>query len=141
MLDQLQRAHEIRAAGLEALPDDVVTSGRPMVLREAVADWPFVREARRSDEAAVAYLNRFYNGRPVNALVAPPSELGRFFYRPDSKKMNFELAPGLLERFERYCRIESTAQRHRTQSPSTPGQLADRIDRATWPYRVGSTSS
>jgi tripeptide aminopeptidase len=34
-----------------------------------------------------------------------------------------ELAPGLLERFERYCRIESTAARKRTQSPSTPGQL------------------
>src|SRR3954447_4578333 len=34
-----------------------------------------------------------------------------------------ELAPGLLERFERYVRIESTAQRDRTQSPSTPGQL------------------
>jgi hypothetical protein len=96
MLDQLQRAQEIRAAGLKALPDDVATSGRPMVLREAVADWPIVREAGRSDEAAVAYLNRFYNGRPVNALVAAPSEQGRFFYRPDSKKMNFELAPGLL---------------------------------------------
>lgn len=34
-----------------------------------------------------------------------------------------ELAPGLLERFDRYVRIESTAGRHRTQSPSTPGQL------------------
>jgi tripeptide aminopeptidase len=34
-----------------------------------------------------------------------------------------ELAPGLLERFERYVRIESTAARSRTQSPSTPGQL------------------
>src|SRR3954469_15705423 len=34
-----------------------------------------------------------------------------------------ELAPGLLERFERYVRIESTAARTRTQSPSTPGQL------------------
>jgi tripeptide aminopeptidase len=34
-----------------------------------------------------------------------------------------ELAPGLLERFERYVRIESTAARARTQSPSTPGQL------------------
>jgi tripeptide aminopeptidase len=34
-----------------------------------------------------------------------------------------ELAPGLLERFERYVRIESTAGRSRTQSPSTPGQL------------------
>jgi hypothetical protein len=96
MLDQLQRAHEIRATGLAALPDDVATSGLPAVLRGAVADWPFVREAQRSDEAAVAYLGRFYNGRPVNALVAPPSEHGRFFYRPDSKKMNFELAPGQL---------------------------------------------
>jgi tripeptide aminopeptidase len=34
-----------------------------------------------------------------------------------------ELAPGLLERFQRYCRIESTAARQRTQSPSSPGQL------------------
>src|SRR4051794_25783133 len=33
------------------------------------------------------------------------------------------LAPGLLERFERYVRIESTAARARTKSPSTPGQL------------------
>ena len=96
MLDQLQRAREIRAEGLEALPDEVSSGGRPVVLRGAVADWPFVHEAKRSDEAAVAYLNLFYNGQPVNALVAHPSEGGRFFYRPDSKKMNFELAPGLL---------------------------------------------
>jgi tripeptide aminopeptidase len=34
-----------------------------------------------------------------------------------------QLAPELLERFDRYVRIESTAGRHRTQSPSTPGQL------------------
>src|SRR3954451_15385082 len=34
-----------------------------------------------------------------------------------------ELAPGLLERFERYCRIDTQSQRERTQSPSTPGQL------------------
>ncbi|QEC50213.1 peptidase T [Baekduia soli] len=33
------------------------------------------------------------------------------------------LAPGLLERFTRYVRIDSTAARERTQSPSTPGQL------------------
>ena len=96
MLDQLQRAQEIDAAGLETLPDEVSSGGRPAVLRGAVSDWPFVREALRSDEAAAAYLNRFYNGRPVNALVAAPSEQGRFFYRADSKKMNFEQAPGSL---------------------------------------------
>jgi tripeptide aminopeptidase len=42
---------------------------------------------------------------------------------PYSSPLAQELAPGLLERFERYVRIDSTAQRHRTQSPSTPGQL------------------
>jgi tripeptide aminopeptidase len=33
------------------------------------------------------------------------------------------LAPGLLERFERYVRIDTQAKRDRTGSPSTPGQL------------------
>jgi tripeptide aminopeptidase len=42
---------------------------------------------------------------------------------PYSSPLAEELAPGLLERFERYVRIESTAARARTQSPSTPGQL------------------
>jgi tripeptide aminopeptidase len=42
---------------------------------------------------------------------------------PYSSPLAQELAPGLLERFERYVRIESTAQRDRSQSPSTPGQL------------------
>ncbi len=34
-----------------------------------------------------------------------------------------ELAPGLLERFERYVRIDTQARKNRTASPSTPGQL------------------
>ncbi len=34
-----------------------------------------------------------------------------------------ELAPGLLERFVRYCRMDTTSARDRTGSPSTPGQL------------------
>ncbi len=42
---------------------------------------------------------------------------------PYTSELAEELAPGLLERFERYVRIESTAARVRTQSPSTPGQL------------------
>jgi hypothetical protein len=94
MLEELQRAQEICATGLMDLPGEALNS--PLVLRGAVAGWPFVREAQRSDEAAVAYLGRFYNGRPISALVAAPSEYGRFFYRPDSKRMNFEAASALL---------------------------------------------
>lgn len=89
MFDQLQRVDEIPAAGLDALPDEIPGAARPTVLRGAVGNWPFVQAALQSDEAAVQYLGRFYTGRPVGAMVAAPSEKGRFFYRPDSKQMNF----------------------------------------------------
>jgi tripeptide aminopeptidase len=42
---------------------------------------------------------------------------------PFTSPLAQELAPGLLERFERYCRIDTQSRRERTQSPSTPGQL------------------
>jgi len=92
----LTHAEEISGAGLTSLPDSVVKAGRPTVLRGAVMDWPLVQAARQSDEAAVAYLLQFYAGRPVGTITAPPSERGRFFYRPDSKEMNFSRSTELL---------------------------------------------
>jgi hypothetical protein len=96
MFDQLQRVREIPGAGLEALPEEVASDRRPVVLRGAVADWPFVREAQKSDEAAVSYLDRFYNGTSVNTVVADPSERGRLFYRPGSKELNYRESPQVL---------------------------------------------
>jgi hypothetical protein len=90
MFETLHRVAEISAIGLDSLPDEVAAGGRPAVLRGAVKNWPFVRAALESDKAAVDYLDRFYNGRPVTAVVAAASERGRFFYRPDSKDMNFQ---------------------------------------------------
>jgi hypothetical protein len=96
MFDDLQRADEISGADLDSMPDDVVQRGRPMVLRGVAKDWPFVRAAVQSDEAAIAYLDSFYNGRPVSTVIAPAAENGRFFYRPDSKDMNFRASPQQL---------------------------------------------
>lgn len=90
MFETLHRVAEISAIGLDSLPDEVAAGGRPAVLRGAVKNWPFVRAALESDMAAVDYLDHFYNGRPVTAVVAAASEGGRFFYRPDSKDMNFQ---------------------------------------------------
>jgi tripeptide aminopeptidase len=42
---------------------------------------------------------------------------------PFTSPLAQELAPGLLERFLRYVRVDTQSQRDRTQSPSTPGQL------------------
>src|SRR5512138_949743 len=42
---------------------------------------------------------------------------------PHSSSLAQELSEPLLERFVRYCRLDTQAGRDRTQSPSTPGQL------------------
>src|SRR5947209_4380696 len=42
---------------------------------------------------------------------------------PFSSPLAEELAPGLLERFTRYVRIDTQSRRDRERSPSTPGQL------------------
>lgn len=94
MIDELHRADEISAGSAAAA--EAVAGDRPAVLRGAVRDWPFVQQALRSDEAAVAYLQRFYNGTPVNTVVAPPSERGRLFYQSGSKELNYRESPQLL---------------------------------------------
>ena len=96
MFDQLQPAKEISGTAPQILSDDVLDGGHPLVLRGAFKDWPVVQAALQSDEAAVAYLNHFYNGRPVSTIIASASEKGRFFYREDSKQLNFQGSPGVL---------------------------------------------
>lgn len=96
MVEGLQRADEIAASEPRSAIREVLGGARPAVLRGAARDWPFVREALRSDEAAVAYLDRFYNGTPVNTVVAPPSERGRLFYEAGSKALNYAESPQLL---------------------------------------------
>jgi hypothetical protein len=96
MFDQLQRAEEISGSELDSFPERLVENGRPVVLRGAFRDWAFVRAALQSDEEAAAYLGSFYNGRPVSTVVAPASEQGRFFYRPNSKELNFQRSDQVL---------------------------------------------
>ena len=96
MFDQLHRAEEISGSELDSFPEKLIDDGRPVVLRGAFKDWPFVRAALQSDEDAAAYLGRFYNGRPVSTVVAPASERGRFFYRANSKDLNFQRSDQVL---------------------------------------------
>ena len=96
MLADLRPVDEMPGHGLSALPDDLLSGGQPRVLRGVVGDWPLVKAARETDEAAVDYLLRFDNGQPVTTVVAAAAEQGRFFYRPESKAMNFERVPAAL---------------------------------------------
>lgn len=73
-----------------ALPEDVLRSTRPLVLRGLVSHWPMVAAARESAAAAADYLRRFDAAQaPVVAQVAPAASGGRFFYNEDLSGFNF----------------------------------------------------
>jgi hypothetical protein len=72
------------------LPDAVLESTEPLVLRGVAGHWPAVQAARASAADAVAYLQRFDAARaPVVATVGPPGISGRFFYDDTITAFNF----------------------------------------------------
>ncbi len=74
-------------------------ANQPAILRGLVADWPVVKAAQQSDDALVQYIADCKPTRPVRALVAPPSEGGRFYYNANMTGFNFGTGKGLLTAF------------------------------------------
>ena len=82
---------------LRALPEELLRSDEPVVLRGLVSEWPAVAAAREGDDAISRYLLRFYRGEPVRANVGPPEIEGRFFYNEDLSGFNFRIASERLD--------------------------------------------
>jgi hypothetical protein len=82
---------ERRGGAPDALPDAVLTSAEPVVLRGLVAHWPMVAAARESMRAAATYLCRLERptAPPVVATVGAPEIDGRVFYNDDLSGLNF----------------------------------------------------
>jgi len=64
-------------------------SGQPFVMRSLAADWPVVRAAQESAQAAMGLLASLDSGAPADVMLAPPEIAGRFFYGPDFRGFNF----------------------------------------------------
>jgi len=84
-----KRVREVAGVDPGALPDAVLHSVEPIVLRGLVADWPIARAGLESAQAAVAYLRRFDRDASVVAMVGPREIGGRFFYNEDLSGFNF----------------------------------------------------
>lgn len=82
---------EIAIATPGVVPAEVLHQARPVVLRGLVRHWPLVSAARRSPDAAIAYLHAFERpgAPPVTATVGPPEIEGRFFYDKAFTGFNF----------------------------------------------------
>ncbi|MBD0426488.1 cupin-like domain-containing protein [Aquisalinus flavus] len=70
------------------LPEAVMESPEPVILRGWVSDWPVVKAARANDKALHDYLSRFDRGAVVPVSVGPPALQGRVFYTDDFSSSN-----------------------------------------------------
>jgi Cupin-like domain len=80
---------ELRGLTPRDLTARILASTQPLLLRGLVAHWPMVRAALQSQQAASAYLMRFYQGAPVVAMLGAPDIKGRFFYNEDLSGFNY----------------------------------------------------
>ncbi len=88
---------EVSGVDARALPDSLLESAEPLVVRGLVTGWPLVQAARRSPGEASAYLLGRYSGMKVTVLFAPPQVGGRFFYNDDLSGFNFRRAKTTLD--------------------------------------------
>lgn len=93
MARQVEERHGLNPS---ALPHEVMTSSRPLLLRGLMSSWPVVRAARQSDRDVVDYLQQFDSKRPIIFLTAPPKAKGRIFYNEDLTDFNFTRHRGPL---------------------------------------------
>ena len=76
----VRRLQAAQAADLQGGVDALLAEQAPVVVEGLARDWPLVQAGLEGAGAAIAYLKRFYNGRPGVGFSAPPEARGRFFY-------------------------------------------------------------
>jgi len=95
----------------EVFHREVVPRGEPAVLEGLVRNWPAVRAAAASPEAACAYLAGLDAGVEGDAVLVPAGLGGRMFYKPDLSDFNFArrklTVSQLLQHLARYSHFES----------------------------------
>jgi Cupin-like domain len=80
---------ELHGIKPDELTPRILESTQPLIVRGLVAHWPMVRAGLTSQQAASAYLHRFYRGMNVVAMLGRPDIDGRFFYNDDLSGFNF----------------------------------------------------
>jgi hypothetical protein len=86
-----ERIREVAGVDPRALPDEVLESIEPLVLRGLASDWPLVRAGLESQASATTYLRRFCKDATVVVMSGDPDIGGRFFYNDDLSGFNFKV--------------------------------------------------
>jgi hypothetical protein len=126
-----QTVPEWRGIDRQCFEQEIVPTGRPAILRGAVADWPLVRLAQ-SPRAVCDYLLRHGNAQPIDALLLHPDEDGLIGFNADMSGFNYlrnRLPLGqIIEQLTRYAgfpRHPALAAQSALIHECAPGMLAE----------------
>jgi len=109
MLGIVNNIKEIDCCAWGSIPEEVLLSSQPVVLRGLVADWPIVAAANRSTAQTIAYLKKFDSGRPLTAMEGGADIDGRIFYNDDFSGFNFDYRRmSLAQVFEKLVEYQGT---------------------------------
>lgn len=96
-VEQLTLASPAQSGRADGAPTDdaellALLQGRdtPLLLKGYCRHWPLVQAGLASDAAALAYLQQFDAGQPVNVAVLAAETQGRVFYNADFSGFNYQ---------------------------------------------------
>ncbi|WP_111641663.1 cupin-like domain-containing protein [Marinimicrobium alkaliphilum] len=114
------RVKELQGVTPETLDERVLKSTEPLVLRGFGSEWPIVKAGKEGPDAAIAYLQTVWNGRPVTTCRGAPDTKGRIYYDSHMTGFNFEATNGDFAAFMQEILDESGADDPRAlYMPST----------------------
>lgn len=120
----LPHVREWQAPAPEQFEGEILSSGRPAVLRGVARDWPLVAAALDSADRCMAMLAAHSSAEQADVLRADPDEEGRFHYSTDGRSLNFVRGrgniPGLL------AGIRQQANAERPYALVAQGLIAER---------------
>lgn len=90
MLEILKKTPEAEGWNAENFASTVLSSKRPLLLKNFASEWPLVQAGEKSSAAALDYLKARYNGRPTRVYHGDPEIGGKFYYNDDFSGLNFK---------------------------------------------------
>lgn len=90
MLNIKENVKEIRGISPHEMPDEILRSTQPLLLKGLVGDWPMVQAAKKSARDADLYLRQFNQDETVGAFFGEPNAQGRVYYNEDLSGFNYQ---------------------------------------------------
>lgn len=97
MLNVANLVTTIEGIDADDIPEEVIRSTKPLVIKQLVGKWRLVEMAKLGDEKIATYLKSFYNGRPTVVCKTNPESDGRLFYNANLTRLDYESYKGRID--------------------------------------------